>query len=311
VLFDAFRKPLILDGGLATELERRGEDLGDSLWSARVLVDRPSLIRDVHRDYLMAGANVITSASYQCSFEGLARKGLDRKEAAALMKSSVRLAQQARELFWADPIARGRRARPLVAASLGSYGATLANGSEYTGAFGLSDDALVDWHRPRFDVLAESGADLLAIETIPSLQEAEALARLLEDSPIPAWISFSCCDERKVGSGDSLADCFKVVQDVPGVIAVGINCTPPGLISDLARSVREVARKPLLVYPNSGEIWEAKARAWTTDPRHGPFDWEAHAHEWSQQLGVVAIGGCCRTTPETIARLARATSGGS
>ncbi|MFB3739748.1 MAG: homocysteine S-methyltransferase, partial [Candidatus Velamenicoccus archaeovorus] len=184
----ARRGVVVLDGGMATELERRGADLHDPLWSARVLLDRPELVREVHRSYFEAGADVAISASYQASFEGLERRGLDPDAAAAVLRRSVELAAQARDEVERRPDGERR----LIAASIGPYGAVLANGAEYTGDYGKDVDELERWHRPRMEVLAASGADLLAIETIPSVVEAEALARALGSLPeTPAWISFS------------------------------------------------------------------------------------------------------------------------
>src|SRR5262249_10660921 len=194
---------VILDGALATELERRGADLRDPLWSAKLLIEQPDVIRQVHLDYLRAGAAVVTSASYQATFAGFARRGLSAARAAELMTLSVRLAQEARAQLRRDSEQPVVRPLPLVAASVGRYGACLHDGSEYRGDYGLSAQELMDFHRPRLDALAHSGADLFACETIPCLTEAEALVRLLADYPdMPAWLSFSCRDEQSVCHGE-------------------------------------------------------------------------------------------------------------
>jgi homocysteine S-methyltransferase len=297
---------VILDGALATELERRGANLDDPLWSAKMLLDGPDLIRQIHVDYFRAGADVATSASYQASFAGFARRGLDQKQAADLMVQSVRLAQEARDLFWSDPDRRPGRLRPLIAASVGCYGATLHDGSEYRGDYGLTLEQLVAFHRPRLEVLAQSGADLLACETIPCLLEAEALVRLLPDFGLPAWISFSCKDEAHVCHGERLADCLTLADACDEVVALGINCTPPRLVPGLLASVNGVTKKPLLVYPNRGESWDAAARCWIG--QSGPLDWGKAARAW-YAAGARLIGGCCRTTPEDIRQIAQAVRG--
>ncbi len=292
---------VILDGGLATELERRGADLKDALWSARVLLDNPGLIRQVHEDYYRAGADVATSASYQATFEGLGRLGLDAAQATELMLLSVRLAQEARQQFWGDPANRVRRLYPLVAASVGCYGAYLADGSEYRGDYGLSRQQLEEFHRPRLDVLAGSGADLLALETIPCLVEGEALVRLLEEFPgRPAWLSFSCRDGERVRHGERLADCVALANDSPQVVAVGLNCTAPQLVGDLLQSLAGATTKPLLAYPNSGEAWDAAARCWLPA---ASWSWGEAALCW-YRAGARLLGGCCRTTPQTIKEIA-------
>ena len=205
--FLAARGVVVVDGALATELERRGADLSDTLWSARVLLEQPALIRAVHDDYFAAGADVAITSTYQATFEGLARRGLDAAQAAALMRTSVQLAIESRDAFWAVEANRAGRARPLVAASVGPYGAFLADGSEYRGDYALDEEALSAWHRPRFELLADCGADLLACETIPCAAEARALRRLLHAAPAArAWFSFSARDGVHLSSGERFAD---------------------------------------------------------------------------------------------------------
>lgn len=281
---------VVLDGGLATELERRGADLRDPLWSGKVLLEKPDLIRAVHLDYLRAGAQVLTTASYQLSFPGLRDRGLTDAQAADVLRQSVALAQQART--------ESQRANILVAASIGCYGACRHDGSEYRGDYGLTADELIAWHRPRLDVLAHSGADLLACETIPCLDEALALAQLLREYPgTPAWISFSCRDERCVCHGETLAECVAAVGNLPNLVAVGVNCTAPHFVAGLLQSISTLADRPLLAYPNAGDVWHANEQRWKSSSCAA--DWTNLADSW-YRAGARLIGGCCRTTPETI-----------
>ena len=291
----------ILDGGLATELERRGLDLRDPLWSAKILVEAPEEIEAVHYDYFLAGADVGTSASYQATFEGFAARGIGTKEAERLLRRSVELVDRARERFWRDPANRTGRIFPLVAASIGCYGASLHDGSEYRGDYGLSRKELMDFHRPRLRVLADSGADLLAFETIPSELEAEAVVALLEElqSAPPAWVSFSCRNEVEACHGEPLAECFASAGSSEAVTAVGINCTAPRFASGLLDSTRGVTDKEVAVYPNSGETWDARGRVWTGE---SSVSIEELAPEWRRR-GARLIGGCCRTTPSTTSAL--------
>lgn len=292
---------VVLDGGLATELERRGADISDALWSARLLLDAPEMIRQLHYDYFAAGADVAISASYQATFQGFAQRGLNQDEAARLIGLSVALARAARDEFWAEPANRVGRQRPLVAASVGCYGAFLADGSEYRGDYGLSQEELVEWHRPRLAALAASGPDLLACETVPCQVEAEALVALLAEFPdTPAWISFSCQDESRVCHGEAFADCVALGAASPQVVAVGVNCTPPRFVEPLLRAARQVTGKPLLCYPNSGETWDAVAHCWTEGS--GVTDFGPPALLW-REAGAQLIGGCCRTGPEDIRRI--------
>lgn len=293
---------VVLDGALATELERRGCDLRDPLWSARVLIEAPELIQQVHADYFVAGADCAISASYQATFEGFARRGLGADAATELLRRSVELAVAARDVFWADPANRLGRPRPFVAASVGPYGAYLNDGSEYRGDYGLSEDELIAFHRPRMAVLAMAGADLLACETIPCLAEARALARLLPEFPnISAWFSFSARDSAHISHGESLADCAALLDQHPQVAAIGVNCTAPQHIFGLVRAARAATGKPILVYPNSGETYDATRSSWSGDASGGSFS--AQAQDW-YACGARAIGGCCRTTPDDIREIA-------
>ncbi len=287
---------LILDGGLATEFEARGCDLNDPLWSAKVLLDDPELVKAVHLDYLRAGADCIASASYQASFPGFERRGLDHQQAADVMRQSVRLALEARDGFWGDGSGHPGRLRPLVAASVGPYGAYLTDGSEYTGDYGVDRPVLSTFHLERWHVLAESGADIMACETIPSAPEAQILLELLRLTPdIYAWFSFSCRDEERISDGTRLVEVVSRLEDEPRVAAVGVNCTAPSHIPGLIKRLREVTRKPIVVYPNSGETYDAAGKCWLGET--DPVDFGSASGEWVE-AGATIIGGGCRTGPE-------------
>lgn len=294
---------LILDGGLATELERRGADLKQELWSAQVLIENPASIRDVHLDFLRAGADIVTTATYQASFSGFERAGLSRNRAAQLMRLSVQLASDAREALLAEWPAQGRL-RPLVAASIGPYGASLHDGSEYRGDYDRSKQALIDFHRPRMEVLAETEADLFAFETIPSLLEAEALLELIgEFEDKSAWLSFSCRDGAHVSHGETFAECAAMADGHPQIAAVGVNCTNPAFVPALLRSAAGLATA-LLAYPNSGETWDPESQRWTGE---GSDTFEAAA--WVE-AGARLIGGCCRVAPDHISKMRKALMSG-
>lgn len=278
-------RPLVLDGGLATSLEAHGRDLGGGLWSARLLAEEPELVARVHREYFQAGADVAITASYQASVAALTRRGHSRADAQGLLSRSVELARTERDAF----------GRGLVAASVGPYGATLADGSEYTGAYGLTEDQLYQWHRERWRILTDSGADLMACETLPSLPEARALARLLEETPhVRAWFSFSCADAEHISDGTPLRRVAAELAPLHDrLLAVGVNCVPPGDVSSLLREVASTGL-PGVAYPNSGEFWDAGAQRWTgtTDPE----DFGRAAARWITD-GAALVGGCCRTGP--------------
>lgn len=298
---------VILDGGLATALEAAGQDLDGPLWSARVLLEAPDIVRRVHLDYLKAGADCIATVTYQATFEGLGRRGLSDAESEATLRRAVALAVEARDDFWVEPGNRDRRLRPLVAASVGPYGAYLADGSEYSGEYGLDEDALYRFHRRRWHVLADAGADLLACETIPSAVEARALLRLLaETSDVWAWMSFQCRDGTHLADGTRLEDAVRRYSAVPRLAAVGVNCVPPARVPELLDAALPAAAVPLVAYPNSGEGWDAVRKVWIAgedgpDPAQGAPAW--------RDRGARVLGGCCRTDPDTIRGMRRALLG--
>ncbi|WP_420976689.1 homocysteine S-methyltransferase [Bacillus vallismortis] len=293
---------IVLDGAMATELERKGCDLNDSLWSAKILMEEPELIKQVHTDYFAAGADCAITASYQSTFEGFAARGLSEAEARRLIEMSVSIAAEARDAFWAFEENRLNRPKPIIAASVGPYGAYLADGSEYRGHYGISEDELVEFHRPRMKALIEAGADVLACETIPCLSEAKAIARLLKEFPEAyAWISFSAKDSQHISDGTPAADCASWLDEHRQIAALGINCTPLQHIPSLIEELKKHTSKPIIVYPNSGEQYDPKTKTWNGAGCAEPYG--TSARTWHEK-GAKLIGGCCRTTPEDIKEIA-------
>lgn len=284
---------LVSDGGLATELEARGHDLSDALWSARLLADAPEEIVAAHLAYFRAGARIATTASYQASFEGFAARGIDRAGTEELLRRSVELARRARDAVAGDGVPRW------VAASVGPYGAVLADGSEYRGRYGLGVAALTAWHRPRMAALAAAGPDLLALETIPDADEAEALVAALDGLEVPAWLSYTVAGDR-TQAGQPLAEAFAVARDAERIVAVGVNCCDPADVPGAVAAAREATDKPVVVYPNSGEGWDAAGRRWVGASRFAA----GQALGWVR-AGARIVGGCCRVGPADIAALAR------
>jgi len=282
---------MIIDGGLSNALEDRGHDLSSDLWTAELLRDAPQEIAAVHRAYFDAGAQVATTASYQASVPGFVQAGMTTAEAEALIRLSIAVARDVRD----------ERAEPgrLVAASVGPYGAVLADGSEYTGRYGLTATQLYDFHRPRLELLASAQPDMFAVETIPDIDEATVLAGLLDDIGIPAWLSFTI-DGATTRAGQSLSDAFAVVADSDAVVATGVNCCAPSDVLDAVRTARAVTGKAGVAYPNSGQVWDSANHTW-----HGESSYDLDlVPDWID-AGVAYVGGCCRIGPADIAALAR------
>ena len=281
---------LVLDGGLSNQLTDQGQDLSDELWSARLLADDPDQILAAHRAYLRAGAQVLITSSYQATFEGFARRGIGHDKAAELLRRSVDLARQA-----AEPD------RPAwVAASAGPYGAMLADGSEYRGRYGLSVHDLERFHRPRIEVLAQAAPDVLALETVPDSDEAQAMLRAAESTGLPVWLSYTI-DGVTTRAGQSLADAFALAAGNDQVIAVGVNCCAPQDVGPAIALARAVTGKPVVEYPNSGEQWDGATRSWSGT---GTFD-PALVRSW-RATGAALVGGCCRVGPAAISAIAAA-----
>jgi homocysteine S-methyltransferase len=289
--------PVWLDGGLASQLTASGYDLSDELWSARLLQDAPDAIVDAHLAFLRVGAEVTTTASYQATLAGFDRRGYDGP---ALLRRSVTLARDAVRRFTDDHPADGR---PLwIAASVGPYGAMLADGSEYRGNYGLSVAELVAFHRPRLEILADAGPDVLALETVPDLREAEALLIALAGLGVPAWLSYTVQPGQSTWDIETrarqpLSEAFALAAGVAEVIAVGTNCSAPADVSAAVAVAGRASGKPGVAYPNSGEGWDPIGRGWTGSGAAG----ELPVGRWIAD-GARLIGGCCRVTPEQLAR---------
>lgn len=316
LLRDARGGCVAIDGGLATHLEHLGAHIcNDPLWSALCLLKSPQLIRKVHWEYLEAGAQIIITASYQATIPGFCSRGLSLSQAEDLLRRSVLLALDARDAFWKlhQETATNYDAQlhqpALVAASIGCYGAFLADGSEYDGQYGpgMTLEKLKDFHRRRLQVLVEAKPDLIAFETTPNKLETQAYVDLLREESIdvPSWITFTSKDGVNVVSGDSFEECVKLAASSPGVVAVGINCTPPRFIHGLITTARKVTTKPIVIYPNSGETWDCEKKEWVPSSCVSNVDFVSHVHKW-REAGASLIGGCCRTTPKTIRAISEA-----
>ncbi len=284
----------VLDGGFATELEYQGAKIDGPLWSAHVLEDAPEQVIAAHRAYIEAGAECVATCSYQVSRMGYGEVGLPQGRADGALLRAVELARQAAAEFPERHV--------VIGASLGPYGAALHNGAEYHGKYEIGFEELVQFHRERIEVLAAATGkqrpDLLAFETFPSQEEARAVCEAMEPWPeLTGWLSFSCRDERTVSHGEPVRECAAMLDEIPQIVGVGVNCVPPSWIPSLISELRAGTRKPLLVYPNSGEGWNADTRSWMGTSE--PTEYGELARRWFE-AGAQIVGGCCRTRPEHI-----------
>ncbi|OCF94629.1 homocysteine S-methyltransferase [Gilliamella sp. wkB195] len=296
----SFNQNIIIDGALASELQRRGCDLNDSLWSAKVLIEQPDLIRQVHYDYFKAGADCATTASYQASPLGFAKKGISLDESIKLIKKSVELAQQAKEQYLTQI---GKNKPLFIAGSVGPYGAYLADGSEYTGNYQLSEEEFIEFHQIRIQALIDAKADILACETLPNFAEIKALVKVLKQYPtMTAWFSFTLKDANHLSDGTPLKEVIDYLNNVDQVVSVGINCIALEEVTAALTVLQTLTRKPLIVYPNSGEQYDPTTKQWHKNHQHN-CTFKNQLPTWLK-LGAKLIGGCCQTTPKDIAEIA-------
>jgi len=287
--------PLLLDGGLSNELERQGCNLNQKLWSAKLLESNPEAIILAHLMYLESGAQCIITSSYQATLPGFMAIGYDQSSASGLILKSVQLAEEARNRFMS---LNSQATKPLIAASIGPYGAYLADGSEYRGDYVIADQELTDFHEPRIHLLDNSTADILACETIPSFREAKVLSGILENIKKPVWVSFSCKDGNHISDGTPIEKCAAFFANHPTVFAIGVNCTSPEFISELIRSLKtKSGSKKIVVYPNSGAVYHAESKTWSG--LSDSSSCEMMVKEW-MDLGADMIGGCCGIGPQQI-----------
>lgn len=300
---------MIIDGSMSTPLERMGADLNDTLWTAKVLKEQPELIKKVHKDYFRAGADCGITASYQATVPGLMAKGMTEEEAEDIIARSVRVFLEAREEWWKEEGRAEGREYPLCLASVGPYGAFLADGSEYRGNYKINDDELSKFHRRRMEILKNAGADMFLIETIPSKREALVCADLAEELGVDYWISYSCMSGTRINEGDPIRTCIsELVSDHPHLRMVGVNCTDPkfivSLIGEIKKGLEDAGTDlPIAVYPNSGEKYDPETKTWTRAGEGMAFG--AYAYEY-MKAGASAVGGCCTTVAGHIKQVAEA-----
>lgn len=293
------KKHLIIDGALASELQRRGCDLNDSLWSAKVLIEQPELIQQVHYDYFKAGADCAITASYQATPMGFAQKGIELEESIKLIKTSVKLAQQAKMQYLND-IKQDKAL--LIAGSVGPYGAYLANGSEYTGDYQLSESEFIAFHKDRVTALIDAGVDILACETMPSFLEIKALVKLIQQFPIVnCWFSLTLKDQQHISDGTPLTEVIEYLNSIEQIVSVGINCIALEKVTPALEVLSKLTSKPLIVYPNSGEQYDPTTKQWHKNHHHN-CTFANQLDTWIK-LGAKLIGGCCQTTPEDIVEI--------
>lgn len=290
--------PICIDGGLSNVLEELGCDLNNELWVANLLTTNPEALMKTHLAYLEAGAQIISTSSYQATIPGFMKLGYSNEESEALILKSVELAEKAITAYLKN---HTPNKRPLIAGSIGPYGAYLADGSEYRGDYKISDAELRDFHQRRIELLDNSACNVLAFETIPNYQEAKVINELTQHCKKPSWVSFSCKNGSQINDGTSIAKAASVFDGNEKIFSVGVNCTAPKHISSLITELKSViGNKNVLVYPNSGEVYDAISKTWsgTSDP----VKFSEICQHWIE-LGANLVGGCCRIGPSHIKHL--------
>jgi homocysteine S-methyltransferase len=294
---------MIIDGSMSTALEEMDCDLNDRLWTAKVLAEQPEKIRTVHYNYFKAGADCGITASYQASFPGLEAAGYTEEQAAGIIHRSVELFHEARDQWLRE--GHEERAVPLCLGACGPYGAYLADGSEYRGRYGVSDEALYAFHQKRAEILWEAGSDLLLFETQPSLHEALIEADIAETMKADYMVSFSCRDGGHINEGNTIEECAEVLsKDHPHLKMLSVNCTMPEYMAELITRMKKNTPLPIAVYPNSGKIYDPSDKTWKNN-KDDTTSFEDYALLW-MKTGAKAVGGCCTTTCTHIEQVYRA-----
>lgn len=295
---------IILDGALGTLMQEKGYNVSDSLWSARFLDENPNVIANIHKEYLQSGADCIITSSYQASIEGFLEKGFKKEKAIELIKLSIKIAIQTRDDFWDSLEDKRNRIKPLVAASIGPYGAYLANGAEYTGVYGISDAKLKEFHKKRLELIVEEKPDIIACETLPSFKEAQILCEHLKKyKNIESWICFSAKDDLSTNAGDNIIEAAKFLDTQEHISAIGINCTHPKYIASLIKKFKDNSSKPIVVYPNGGSKYNPITKKWEK-AQITANEYVKMSQLW-RASGATIIGGCCETGLEEIEALSK------
>lgn len=295
---------MVIDGSMGTGLELLGCTFKDALWTAKILAEDPGKVKQVHLEYFRAGADCGITCSYQATIPGLMAHGYSEAEAEEIIARSVEVFLEAREEWYRKEAAALGRPYPLCLGACGPYGAYLADGSEYRGHYGVTDQVLRDFHQRRAEILWTEGADMLLFETEPSLHEALIEAEIAEQLGAAYWISFSCKDGRQTNEGDDLTECARILsKDHPHLQMLGVNCTPPKFMTEAITNLKAGTQLPIAVYPNSGEVYDAVSKTW-----HGATDssktFGEYARDWFQ-AGAAAAGGCCQTAASHIAQVTK------
>ena len=295
-------KLIVMDGAMGTELEKRGYNVSDALWSAKFLKENPDAIKQIHKDYMEAGANVVTCCSYQATIPGFMDAGYSEEEAEVLIRKSMEIALLAREEWWQESGKEKGCEYPVIAGDIGPYGAYLADGSEYSGAYDLTKEEYKDFHSKRINILKDAGAEIFAVETCPKLDEAKAVAELLEELDSDFWVSFTVKTPGRISDGTPIKDVVECMNKYSHIKAIGVNCVAPEIVEDIILNLRKESDIPICVYPNSGEVYDGINKVWNGAPDGISF--AQRAKKW-QIAGARFIGGCCRTSPDDIKEVAK------
>lgn len=283
--------PAVLDGGLSFPLEEKKIRMNTNLWTAELLISKPELIREVHINYIDSGAKIITTSSYQASFKSLKKRGYSEIQSKNIILKSVEIVEE---------IKKNYNNKIIIAASIGPYGSYLADGSEYVGNYDINEETFFDFYKKKVDLLDSSSADVLAFETIPSYKEAKVISKILKETKKQSWISFSCKNQKEISDGTKLEKCCEYLNNHSKIFGVGVNCTSPKYISKLISILkRKLKNKKIIIYPNSGEIYDGKNKNWIGNSN---ITFESYIDEWLN-LGVDILGGCCRVGTKEIKKI--------
>jgi homocysteine S-methyltransferase len=289
-------RPILLDGAMGTELEHRGVDTSTPIWSALALLEAPRLIEQIHREYLEAGAEIITTNTFRTHRRNLERVGMG-EEAGRLTALAVAIAQAAVRSYRVENAKRSPNPAEGRVAFVAGGISPLED--SYTMA-PLPRRVYLHEHAEMAGNLAAAGVDLLLLETMKEIAESEAAAEAAAGTKLPFGVSFICKLDGRLFSGESLAEAVRAIEP-HGPVFVGVNCTAAPSIGVALAELRAATKLPISVYANPSHTEDYQH--WGESEAAEPATYARLAVEWLQG-GAHLVGGCCGTTPEHIAHLA-------
>ena len=285
------KKIKLLDGSMSFPMEQLGYNLKNKLWTGKALINNPDLIKDIHKGYIDAGADFISTSTYQISFDRLKNMGYQSEEIKKIFQKSVDIVK--------DAIEESKLKKEIkIVGSFGPYASYDPEASEYIGEYDSTDIEIKKFHLNNIRIIEETDLDIILYETIPCLREIKILSEALSHSTKEIWISITCNEEMEFRDGSSFKDACEIISKIEKITTMGINCFSPLLVKKAIDLLKKYSNKKILIYPNSGEIYNPKERFWTGNNEFN----NSMIKNWLSLYPDI-IGGCCRIGYDDIKKM--------